>query len=144
MIIMLTIDLASDVPLVDQIVRAIRVAIACGEVRPGAELPPVRQLASDLAINLNTVARAYRVLHGRGLVHSARGRSTRVTSALEKPSEAKPLAAGCVSEAMRNALADAKLTGLGRDDAQAIIDEQLESFWGASSGKGVGGKNGQP
>ena len=141
---MVTIDLDSDVPLVDQIVRAIRVAIACGAVRPGAELPPVRQLANDLAINLNTVARAYRVLHSRGLVHSARGRSTRVTSALEKPSEAEPIAAERISDAIRNALADAKLAGLGRYDAQGIIDEQLESFWGAPAGKEVEAKNAQP
>ena len=141
---MLTIDLDSDVPLVDQIVRAIRVAIACGAVRPGAELPPVRQLANDLAINLNTVARAYRVLHSRGLVHSARGRSTRVTSALEKPPGGEPIVVERVSHAIRNALADAKLAGFGRHDAQEIIDEQMESFWGDPSGEEVGGKNAQP
>ena len=138
---MLTIDLDSDAPLVDQIVRGIRGAIACGAVRPGAELPPVRQLANDLAINLNTVARAYRVLHGRGLVHSARGRGTWVTSALERPSEVESLTVERISEAIRNALADAKLAGLHRNTAHRIIEEQLESFWGPQSANEAGGED---
>ncbi|HRV81224.1 MAG TPA: GntR family transcriptional regulator, partial [Planctomycetota bacterium] len=45
---MLTVRLDSEEPLADQILRGIRSAIASGELPPGAELPPVRQLAVDL------------------------------------------------------------------------------------------------
>ena len=53
-----TIDHGSDVPLVEQIVQGIQLAIANGTLPSGVELPPVRQLANDLAVNLNTVSRA--------------------------------------------------------------------------------------
>ena len=56
--LMLIVRLDSEVPLVEQIVRGIRTSIATGAIREGDELPPVRQLANDLGINLNTVARA--------------------------------------------------------------------------------------
>ena len=130
---MLTIDPDSNVPLVDQIEHAIRVTIASGEVQPGAELPPVRQLANDLNVNLNTVARAYRHLHSRGLVHSARGRNTRVTAAREVPRQARSLAARRATAALRNTLADAKLAGLRRHEMQRILDAELESFWKTQS-----------
>ena len=81
---MLSIRLDSPVPLTDQIVRGVRTAIARGQLGPADELPSVRQLASDLGINLNTVARAYRTLEESGLVTSVRGRGTRVISDSEK------------------------------------------------------------
>jgi DNA-binding transcriptional regulator YhcF (GntR family) len=130
---MLTLDPDSPVPLVDQLVRALRAAIAAGEIRPGAELPPVRQLASDLDINLNTVARAYRQLQDRGLVHSARGRGTRVSAATETPAMARRLSVRRLASAIGSALADAKLSGLGAADVLAVMDAQLELFWGAAS-----------
>ncbi|MCA9312138.1 MAG: GntR family transcriptional regulator, partial [Phycisphaerales bacterium] len=54
-VMMLVVSLESKEPVVDQIVGGIRRAIASGELRPGDELPPVRQLAADLGVNLNTV-----------------------------------------------------------------------------------------
>ncbi len=52
----------------EQIAAQIRHAIATNALRPGAALPGVRGLASDLGVNLNTVARAYRVLEEQGFV----------------------------------------------------------------------------
>ncbi len=78
---MLTIRLDSPVPLAEQIRLGIRQAIAAAELAPGDPLPAVRQLANDLGVNFNTVARAYRELEQEGLVISRRGRGTVVTSA---------------------------------------------------------------
>jgi GntR family transcriptional regulator len=114
--------------MVEQIVCGLRVAIATGEVRPGAELPPVRQLASDLGVNHNTVARAYQWLQHRGLAHGARGRGTRVIASREVPMEAKPLAIRHLREAIRQALASATLAGLGSADTRKVVEEQLNRF----------------
>jgi GntR family transcriptional regulator len=62
------VDPALDEPVYVQIARQIREAVASGAVRPEALLPSVRVLASDLGVNLNTVARAYRVLEEDGFV----------------------------------------------------------------------------
>ena len=58
----------SGVPVYEQIAGQIRGRIADGELPPGQVLPPVRTLASDLGVNLNTVARAYRLLERQGFV----------------------------------------------------------------------------
>jgi GntR family transcriptional regulator len=73
--LVLKIDPASPVPLVRQIVDQLRVLLVEGALKPGTALPPVRRLATDLAVHFNTVAEAYRQLaneewidlrHGRG------------------------------------------------------------------------------
>ncbi len=129
---MLTVRLDSDEPLVDQIVRGIRAEIAVERLAPGTELPPVRQLAADLGINLNTVARAYRVLQQSGLVHTARGRGTRVTADREMTGEAKRSLRQRLGERARALVADAKLGGLSRDDAFALVTGELDAVWAAT------------
>ncbi|HYS78108.1 MAG TPA: GntR family transcriptional regulator [Candidatus Dormibacteraeota bacterium] len=59
-------DLAD--PVYAQIARQIRARIACGDLPAGTALPAVRALASDLGVNLNTVARAYRLLEEEGFI----------------------------------------------------------------------------
>jgi GntR family transcriptional regulator len=57
-----------------------------GDLKPGDQLPTVRQLAADLRINFNTVARAYRMLDDDGIISTQHGRGTFI---LEKPSAAE-------------------------------------------------------
>jgi GntR family transcriptional regulator len=126
---MLTVRLDSEEPLVDQIVRGIRSAIASGQVAPGAELPPVRQLAMDLGVNWNTVSRAYRVLQTSGLVHTARGRGTRVTSELEVNGEARQSVRERLSAQVQTMIADAKLAGMGRAELEKMLTKECEAMW---------------
>ena len=58
--------------------------VARGELQPGDQLPTVRQLATDLRVNFNTVARAYRLLDEAGLISTQHGRGTYVW---ESPSD---------------------------------------------------------
>ena len=74
-------------PLYAQLDRAIRLAIATGRMSPDAQLPTVRQLAVDLRINANTVAKVYRDLERAGLVETRRGVGTFVKA---PPPDAKP------------------------------------------------------
>lgn len=107
---MLSVRLDSAIPLVDQLQAGIRTAIARGLLAPGDQLPPVRQLAGDLGINLNTVARAYRGLESSGLVVTSRGRGTRVTAATNRLTAEEARAQ--TTAALERAVTDARLGGL--------------------------------
>jgi len=76
------VDLESGVPIYTQIVERIKEKVFGGELRPGEQLPTVRQLAADLRVNFNTVARAYAILHQEGVISTQRGRGTFVTERL--------------------------------------------------------------
>jgi len=70
----LHIDTSSNQPIYQQLAQQIREAIARGELESDAELPSVRQLSSELVVNPNTVARAYRELEREGLLVGRPGR----------------------------------------------------------------------
>ena len=72
----LKLDFRSGEPVTGQICEQIRLLILGGQLRPGAQLPTVRQLAADLRVNFNTVARAYRQLDAEGLISTQHGRGT--------------------------------------------------------------------
>lgn len=70
------VDFRSKIPIYIQIVDQIKHLVAIGELKPGDQLPTVRQLAADLRVNFNTVARAYRLLDEEGLISTQHGRGT--------------------------------------------------------------------
>lgn len=74
----LRIDPDSPAPLVRQIVDQLRVALVERSLEPGALLPPVRRLATDLAVHFNTVAEAYRLLASEGWLDLRQGRGATV------------------------------------------------------------------
>lgn len=78
----------SPVPLHAQIAEGIRLAIANGQIKPGEQLPPVRQLSVELRVNSNTVARVYTELERAGVLETRRGRGTFVRERSEVGSEA--------------------------------------------------------
>jgi GntR family transcriptional regulator len=75
-------DPRSHLPIYLQVVEQIRHLVAAGLLRPGNQLPTVRQLAVDLRLNPNTVARAYAQLAEDGVISTQQGRGTYV---LEHP-----------------------------------------------------------
>jgi GntR family transcriptional regulator len=82
---MFQIDSQHPTPLYHQLERSIRFAIATGKLGIGDKLPTVRQLAVDLRINANTVAKVYAELERGGVVETRRGVGTFVTA---RPNEA--------------------------------------------------------
>lgn len=72
-------DLRSGVPVYRQLIDQVRAGIASGMLSPGDQLPTVRQLAVDLAINPNTVLRAYRELELGGVLETQQGTGTFIT-----------------------------------------------------------------
>ena len=75
----LKLDLRSGVPVYRQIIDQVLGGIAAGNLKPGDQLPTVRQLAVDLAINPNTVVRAYRELEIREVLATQQGTGTFIT-----------------------------------------------------------------
>lgn len=69
-------DLGSGVPVYRQIIDQVTGGIAAGRLRSGTQLPTVRQMAVDLAVNPNTVMRAYRELEIRGILETQQGTGT--------------------------------------------------------------------
>src|SRR3990172_3364653 len=71
-----SLDFRSGIPIYTQVVEHIRQEVLNGDVKPGDQLPTVRQLAADLRANFNTVARAYRLLDDAGSISTQHGRGT--------------------------------------------------------------------
>ncbi len=82
---MFQVDANQPTPLYAQLERSIRFAIATGKLRIGDQLPTVRQLAVDLRINANTVAKVYAELERTGVLETRRGVGTFVSA---RPNEA--------------------------------------------------------
>jgi GntR family transcriptional regulator len=78
--IFLTINTTDPRPIYQQVADGIKELIARGELEEGASLPPVRQLASDLGVNLNTIATVYRELQKDGLIVIKHGSGSMVAS----------------------------------------------------------------
>ena len=114
---MFDIDTKSDVPLGEQVRRAVRRAIAEGELKKGDPLPPVRKLASKTGVNLNTVARAYRQLESEGLVETVRGRGTVIHAEKAK----RKISRRDLAMRARDLAADAVLGGCTRRDVKALL-----------------------
>jgi GntR family transcriptional regulator len=82
-------DLGSGIPVYRQIIDQILGGIASGNLLAGDQLPTVRQLAVDLAVNPNTVVRAYRELEIRGVLTTQQGVGTFITRETVRPDEAE-------------------------------------------------------
>ena len=77
---MFSLNSSHPMPLYAQLTRAIRFAIATGRLRVGEQLPTVRQLAVDLRVNANTVAKVYAELERSGILETRRGVGTFVSA----------------------------------------------------------------
>jgi GntR family transcriptional regulator len=84
----ISIDSSDRTPIYAQLERAIRVAIATGRLRSGDQLPTVRQLAVDLRVNANTVAKVYVTLEREGVLVTQRGVGTFIADHVPKSSHA--------------------------------------------------------
>ncbi len=82
-----SIDTRDKTPIYAQLERGLRAAIATGRLQPGDQLPTVRQMAVDLQVNANTVARVYSELERAGVIGTRRGVGSFITAT---PSQAHP------------------------------------------------------
>jgi len=116
----ITVDERDQRPLYGQIVDEIKALIARGELREGSTLPPVRQVSSDLGVNLNTVAFAYRKLQAEGLIRVKHGSGAVVTSRT-LPDRAEDQ----IRLQLRMALTECVLAGLKPAEIRELVNEEL-------------------
>jgi GntR family transcriptional regulator len=108
------IDSRDPTPIYAQLDRALRAAIATGRLQPGDQLPTVRQLAVDLRVNANTVARVYGELERDGVLETRRGVGSFIAAT---PLQARPAAEHSrrLRAFVTRVLADAAAAGFSRD-----------------------------
>lgn len=115
----LDVDTASPLPIYAQMMEQVRRAIAAGQLAPGEQLPTVRQLAVELRINPNTVARVYRELEHEGLIATRQGRGTFVAESRPRVSDEERR--DQLRKLARSAVGEAAILGFTPSDlAQAI------------------------
>ena len=110
-----TVDPRDRTPIYAQLDRALRAAIATGRLVAGDQLPTVRQLAVELSINANTVARVYAELERAGILETRRGVGTFITATPAKAHPPKQHERRLRSFITR-LLADASAAGFTLDD----------------------------
>jgi GntR family transcriptional regulator len=88
-VIRFRLDLRGGVPVYRQIIDQVLGGIAAGSLKPGGQLPTVRQLAVDLSVNPNTVVRAYRELEIRGVLDTQQGTGTFIAARKIKQTDAE-------------------------------------------------------
>jgi GntR family transcriptional regulator len=117
------IDARDPTPIYAQLDRGLRAAIATRRLQPGDQLPTVRQLAVDLRVNANTVARVYAELERDGIIETRRGVGSFIAA---MPSQARPAAEHSrrLRAFVTRVLADAAAAGFSRDELVAELQRK--------------------
>jgi len=123
-----TIDPRSGVPIYLQLIEQVKRSVAVGALEAGEQLPTVKQLALDLTINPNTVARAYRDLERDEVIETAPGRGSFVR-ANGTSANARKTMEGVTLDALGTAIRDAKSMGLQRQELTQLMNAALDRWF---------------
>jgi len=123
--VVIVVERDSAEPVYEQIASQVRSRIAAGDLVAGTEMPAVRTLAGDLGVNLNTVARAYRLLEEQGFVR-IRDRSGAVVSA--PPARPDSEAAARLASELRGVLERLRQAGLAPAAIRRLVDQEIQSL----------------
>jgi GntR family transcriptional regulator len=117
------IEFSDGLAIYEQIVRQVKYAVAGGALKPGELIPSVRELARELAINPNTVARAYRELQGDRVLDSVRGTGLEVASGAAERCRNERIK--LIRARLKQVLAEAKRSGLDAAELRTLVDKEL-------------------
>lgn len=121
------IETANGVPIFEQIIRQIKFAVAGGALKTGERIPSVRELARELAINPNTVARAYRELQDDGILDAVRGMGLEVAAGAAE--RCRSQRQKIIRDRLRQVLLEAKQSRLELHDIRSLVDKELASLY---------------
>lgn len=127
---MIVLDLRDKRPIYEQVVEKLSQLIVCGVLEPDSKLPSVRSLAIDLSVNPNTIQRAYAQLEQDGYLYTITGRGNFVAES----SSWKKGRMTVVEKELRQALKEARQTGMSRESVEHIVTE----IWEATSTETTG------
>ena len=119
----ITIDERDRRPIYQQVVDEIKGLIARRELEVGSSLPPVRQVADDLGVNLNTIAFAYRQLQKEGLIKVRHGSGAIVT-----PRVVSGRTDDQIRLQLRTALTQLALAGVKHSEIRTMVNEELSTL----------------
>jgi GntR family transcriptional regulator len=125
MAVNIAIHASSPEPVYEQIVRQIHDAVKTGRLEPGTPLPPVRQLAGDLSLNRNTVARAYKILEDQGVILTAGRKGTFVRQGAQH--EVARAMSGRAERVLRRVIRAMLVDGLSRREIADIFNSALNT-----------------
>ena len=112
---------SNGVAIFEQIARQVKYAVANGALRAGELVPSVRELATKLAVNPNTVARAYRDLQTDGFLEPLRGEGLRVTK--QATERSRKHRTKLLHDRIRLVVVEAKQSGIAENEFYALVDE---------------------
>jgi GntR family transcriptional regulator len=125
------VDFRAEEPLYLQIARQIEQFMKTGELKPGDQLPTVRELATELRINFNTVTRAYHVLDEARLISTQRGRGTYVWDPPSEEASQKIREEGLEAATTRYIREIVQL-GYSIEEVTEILERHLSSWEGGA------------
>jgi GntR family transcriptional regulator len=128
----LTVEPGSKLPIYIQIEEQIRSRIAAGQLWPGDRLPAIRELAADLKVNYNTVARAYLDLDRDGVISTQRGRGTFVAGVPDEERVAR-VRQEKLQAIVRSTLDEVRALGYTPDETAVVLEEEL-ARWREANG----------
>ncbi len=127
--VVLTVDPRSGVPIYLQVIEQVKRSVALGILSEGEQLPTVKQLALDLTINPNTVAKAYRELERDGVIETSPGRGSFVKK--NGVAETSSAAATDVArDVLESAVREAKSIGLNADAVRSLVTAAVSRWFG--------------
>ncbi|MEX2144144.1 MAG: GntR family transcriptional regulator [Anaerolineales bacterium] len=121
------VDLTVHRPVYLQIMEQVKHAIATGALKPEDQLPTVRQLAADLRVNFNTVARAYRLLDEEGIISTQHGRGTFILSPTSLK-DTKRLRKQQLATLVEHFVEEAEQLGFAPKEVRTLVNEQLKTW----------------
>jgi GntR family transcriptional regulator len=121
------IDPESKVPIYVQIEEQVRALVAAGQLRPGEQLPTIRELAADLRVNYNTIARAYLELDHDGVISTQRGRGTFVAGVPDEEQMARKRHRK-LNGVVRSALDEARRLGYEPQEISDAFAQELQAW----------------
>jgi GntR family transcriptional regulator len=125
--IWLHVNIRSGVPIYVQLIEQIQHALEVGTLSPGDSLPSVRELASELSIAPNTIAKAYNELQRMGLIESRAGKGTIVLGEVEETVRARQQEA--LIERLQAVVHDASKLGMSAETLQHHFEQAVQQFF---------------
>jgi GntR family transcriptional regulator len=122
----LRVDPRSPKPVYQQVVEGVKEAVARGTLEQGERLPSVRELAGQMTLNHNTVARAYQELERERVIEVVRGRGTFV-AASPRPPDREARVQQLVAR-IREMIVDAHHLQLGEDELLALVEATVRAW----------------
>jgi GntR family transcriptional regulator len=123
----LKLDFRSGTPIYEQLVAQIKHMIATRIIEPGDQLPTVRQIAADLRVNFNTVARAYRLLDEAGIISTQHGRGTYILDS-PSPEVSEKLRREDLARMTKRYIYSAFELGFTAEEVQTLFEEKITAW----------------